>query len=101
MWRFDLQEHHAVVIARAVGTNEDESPLAADANIDLVSFDLEAFWPKPHRQVLRIGPYLEHQLARCGDDTRENDLAIEFPRIEGRTTSDALACHAFSPLFAT
>lgn len=26
VWRFDLQEHHAVVTARAVGTNEDELP---------------------------------------------------------------------------
>ena len=99
--RLDLAEHHAVVIARAVGADEDEPPPAADADIDLARFEREAFRPEPHRQMLRIGPDLEHQLARGSDDPRQDDLALELPRVEGRPICDALACHASSPLSVT
>src|SRR4051812_36141420 len=77
--RFDPQEHHAVLIARAVGCGIDEAPAPAGADVAFQILDLEAIRPEPLRDLLRIGPGLEHAFARRGDDAAQHDLAIERP----------------------
>src|SRR5262245_37524970 len=81
--RFHPQEHHAVVVTRAVGPRVDEAPAPAGADVALQRFNLESVGPEPLHDLLRVGPCLEDALARCGDHTAQHDLAIERPGSAG------------------
>src|SRR5262249_20708131 len=68
--RFDAQEHHAVLIARAVWRDIHETPAAAGAGVDLKGFVLESLRREPPGDLLGIGPRLKHTYLRRVDHTQ-------------------------------
>src|SRR5215470_19189583 len=73
----DAQEHHAVLIARAVRSDVDEAPATTGADIDLKGFALEALRREPLRDLCRIVPRLEHALLRRVDHARDHYFPVQ------------------------
>ena len=71
---FDLQEHDPVVPDLAVGRDHVEAPAPADAHVALVRRRRVALRAEPLREVLRVRPRREDELARRIEDARQHDL---------------------------
>src|SRR5207248_4694617 len=51
-------------------------PLAAGPGVEPVDLVLVPSWPPPLREKLGVGVRLEHELARCVEDRRRDDLLL-------------------------
>ena len=91
----DLVESDAVLIVAPVGAVHDEAPDAAGAEIEALRGDREAVRAPPMREVLWIGPGLEHQAARRIEQAAAGDHFRILRQIEtecvGHGTAPSLA----------
>src|SRR5882724_10356942 len=73
---YDLHKDALVLIVGAVGTVHDEPPYPARPHVELLKRARKALRSPPAREMIRVGPRLEHVLARPVEDTRSDDLPI-------------------------
>src|SRR5258706_6525154 len=73
---YDLHVHILVLVIDAVGPVHDEPPDAAQLHVHLVNRCRETSRSPPIHDVLRIGPHLEDQLARCIKNAGREDFPI-------------------------
>src|SRR5438128_4225587 len=72
----DLDKNALVLVVDAIRAVHDEAPGTARPHVELLERVRESFRPPPLREVLGIGPRLEHELTRRVDDARGDDLSV-------------------------